>query len=112
MLSADGVVYASPLYGWGFAGQMKLFLDRHFCLVNGYGTPAHHSALAGRRAVLLVTCAGAENVNADLIKDVFDRFCHYAVLENRGKHVLPARSGVDAERVRAIVSTVADSILA
>jgi NAD(P)H-dependent FMN reductase len=111
MRSADGVVYATPLYGWDYAGQMKLFLDRHFCLVNGYGSASHCSALAGLRSLLLVTCAGPEKGNADLIQQAFDRFCGYTAMENRGKLVLSAKTGITDEAVLAAAETMADSLL-
>jgi multimeric flavodoxin WrbA len=111
MRSADGIIYATPLYAWSFPGQIKLFLDRHFGMVKGYGSPSHRSALAGRRSMLLVTCAGPEEKNADLIKEFFDRFCHYTVMENRGKFVVSQKSNLDAAGIEAAVSRMADSLL-
>jgi multimeric flavodoxin WrbA len=48
MMSADAVVYASPLYCWDFSSQMKALIDRHFCLMTGYGSPGYRSLLDGR----------------------------------------------------------------
>ncbi|OQY43177.1 MAG: NADPH-dependent FMN reductase, partial [Desulfobacteraceae bacterium 4572_87] len=39
MIHADAIVYASPLYCWSFSSQIKPLIDRHVCLVSGYGTP-------------------------------------------------------------------------
>jgi multimeric flavodoxin WrbA len=38
MMAADALIYSSPLYCWDFPAQMKALIDRHFCLVTGYGT--------------------------------------------------------------------------
>lgn len=29
LMKTDVIVYATPLYAWGFTAQMKAFLDRH-----------------------------------------------------------------------------------
>ena len=58
MISTDAVVYASPLYCWGFSSQMKALIDRHFCLVKGYANPDYKSFAEGKLTALLVTCAG------------------------------------------------------
>ena len=58
MIQADAIVYASPLYCWSFSSQLKPLIDRHVCLVSGYGTPDHDSLISGKPAALLVTCAG------------------------------------------------------
>lgn len=31
--AADVIVYAAPVYVWGFSAQMKALIDRHYCLV-------------------------------------------------------------------------------
>lgn len=43
--ASDVVVLASPLYYWGFSGQLKLALDRLFALEEGEGTCS--GAMAG-----------------------------------------------------------------
>ena len=89
MLSADVIVYATPLYCWGFSSQMKALLDRHYCLVTGYGSPEYKSLLQGKRLALLVTCEGPIEDNADLIQVVFDRMSAYARSDVVGKHIVP-----------------------
>jgi multimeric flavodoxin WrbA len=89
ILEADAVVYASPLYMWGLASGIRALMERHLCLVTGYMTPSYKSLVAGKRAALLVTCGGAEEGNADLIQQTFDRFADYAQYDSAGKHVVP-----------------------
>lgn len=33
LLETEVILYASPLYVWGFTAQVKALLDRHYCLV-------------------------------------------------------------------------------
>ena len=89
MMTADALIYSSPLYCWGFSSQMKALIDRHFCLMTGYGTPEYKSLLDGKRTALLVTCAGPIENNADLIQDVFERLNNYGNCSVVGKYVIP-----------------------
>lgn len=89
MMGSDVVIYASPLYCWDFTSQIKAFLDRHFCLVTGYGTPDYKSLLEGKHAALLVTCGGAVEDNADLIQTMFDRMVGYCKGDVIGKYIVP-----------------------
>jgi len=88
MMRADAVVYAAPLYCWDFPAQMKALIDRHFCLVKGYGTPDYRSFLDGKPVALLVTCDGSLEENADVIQVVFDRVSDYAKCRTIGKYVV------------------------
>jgi len=86
---SDVVIYATPLYCWSFSSQMKALIDRHVCLASGHGTPEHKSQVKGKRMVLLVTCAGPIENNADLIQQIFDRFNDYLQGEVIGKYIVP-----------------------
>lgn len=96
IIESDFVVYASPLYCWGFSSQMKALLDRHYCLVSRYGSPEYKSLVDGKPISLLVTCAGPVENNADLIQSVFDRVGDYARCRVIGKHVVPFCTTPDA----------------
>lgn len=89
MMSADALVYASPLFCWSWSGQIKPLIDRHFCLVTSYGTPEHDSLLKGKRAALLVTAAGPERDNADLLTEQFNKLMSYTVCHVAGRLILP-----------------------
>ena len=89
ILAADLLVYASPLYTGGFPSQMKALLDRQFCLVKGAGTPDARSLVKGKRAGLLVTCAGPEESNADLIVEQFKRMAAVFGFRVAGVRVIP-----------------------
>ena len=96
MIQADAIVYASPLYCWSFTSQIKPLIDRHFCLVTGYGTPDHNSLISGKLAALLVTCAGPVEGNCDAIQGIFSGFSDYAKLTAKGNFILPFCTTPDA----------------
>jgi len=89
MIDADAIVFSSPVYMWGFTSQMKALLDRCACLVKGYGSPDYASLVSGRRAGLLVTCAGPVEENADLVVSAYRRFAEYALLTPAGELLVP-----------------------
>jgi len=107
------VVYAAPLYCWGFPSQMKAFIDRHFCLATGYGTSDYKSLVEGKHTALLVTCGGPIENNADLIQAVFDRLNDYGQCQVVGKYVVPFCTTLDAigsEAMQIVKKMAADII--
>ncbi|MDX9785930.1 MAG: flavodoxin family protein [Desulfobacterales bacterium] len=88
-MAADAVIYASPLYCWGFTAQLKAFIDRHYCFGKGYGSDTFKSLIAGKPTALLVTCAGAIEGNADLIQVAFERLNEFYSTRIIGKYLLP-----------------------
>ena len=68
LAAADAVVFGSPIYFAQFTGQMRLFLDRCYSLVN----PDHTSRLpAGKKAVIV----GAQGVpDPAFYKGVYEEF--------------------------------------
>lgn len=89
IIEADTVLYATPLYCWGFTSQMKALIDRQYCLVKGYGTENYKSMVEGKNMALLVTCAGPAEENADVIQTMFDRENGYARCNVLCKYVIP-----------------------
>jgi multimeric flavodoxin WrbA len=114
MMRADAVVYASPLYCWGFASQMKALVDRHFCLVKGYGTPDYKSFVEGKPSALLVTCAGPVENNADIIQVLFGRLNDYGKSKVIGNYILPFCTAPDAmgDDAKQTVDQMCEDILA
>lgn len=89
MIAADAVIYSNPLYCWDFPAQMKALIDRHVCMVTGYGTARHHSLIADKPTALLVTCAGPVKGNADVIQTVFERVSIFSRTRVVNKTVIP-----------------------
>ena len=112
MIAADGVLIATPLYMWGFPGQLKPLLDRFVCLVKDSG-PTYVSLVAGKRCGLLVTCMGAETGNADVIQTVYGRIADYARMDSAGVWVVPNCSEPDmlGEPARDVARSIASSMV-
>lgn len=68
LASADGVVFGSPIYFGQFTGQMRLFLDRCYSLINADFSPR---LPAGKKAVIIGT-QGAPDAAA--FKGVYEEF--------------------------------------
>ena len=85
MLNSDAVIYACPLYFWGFSAQMKALIDRSYCLVREYGTPEHSSFIEGQRHAILVTGAGGYENNAEQIFTSFRRIVDWAKASPSGE---------------------------
>lgn len=81
MIASDAVLFATPLYFWGFSAQTKVLIDRTYSLVANYQSPGHSSLLQGKRMGLLVTGADDFEDNAEGLFTVFDRYCEYLLAE-------------------------------
>lgn len=84
MISSDGVVFASPIYFWGFSAQIKALIDRGYALVTNYNQPGHTSLMQSKRIGLLVTGADAYEQNAEGMFTAFDRIVDYLLARKSG----------------------------
>ena len=73
MVTADLVLFTSPLYFWGLAGPLKSLIDRTYSLYVDYHKPGHASLVEGQRQALLVTGAGPWENNAEPTFTAFAR---------------------------------------
>lgn len=89
IITADLIVYASPVYVWDFSAQLKALIDRHYCLVKWKNRENTHYLLEGKRTALLSTCGGSAEKNADLIKEIFSREMNYLHCQIVGKYIVP-----------------------
>ncbi len=71
MIEADSIIYASPVYFWGFSAHLKTVIDRTYSLYNFYHTPEHISLLENKRFGLLVTGGGGYDQNGELLSIAF-----------------------------------------
>lgn len=76
-IRAEALIYASPLYMWGFPAQIKAFMDRTYCLVNYYHTPKHASLVEGQRQALLMTAADSFENNGEGAVTTFRNLADY-----------------------------------
>jgi len=77
MIEAEAVLFATPIYFWGYSAQMKALIDRGYSLVCNYHMPNHTSLVEGQRQALLVTGAGPYENNAEPLFVAFDRIVSY-----------------------------------
>ena len=114
MIESDAVIYATPLYCWGFSAQLKLLIDRHICLVTGYEDPATAKSLvAGKRMALLVTCEeSAGEGNTDTLSTIFGRLMEYLQAGSVAELIIPDCTEPDAlgdeqeQQARALAAQV------
>jgi len=85
MIAADGTLYASPIYFWGFSAQTKALIDRSYSLVTRYHQPGHTSLMSGKRVGLLITGADAYQDNAEGIFTAFDRIVDFLLARKCGE---------------------------
>ena len=85
MISADAVLFASPIYFWGFSAQMKALIDRGYALVTNYHKPGHTSLMKGKRIGLLVTGADDFEENAEGMFTAFDRIVDFLLARKSGE---------------------------
>jgi multimeric flavodoxin WrbA len=85
MISSDAVLFASPIYFWGFSAQIKALIDRGYALVTNYHKPGHTSLMKGKRIGLLVTGADAFDQNAEGMFIAFDRIVDFLLARKSGE---------------------------
>ncbi|MBN1833784.1 MAG: flavodoxin family protein [Deltaproteobacteria bacterium] len=85
MVSSDVVLYASPIYFWGFSSQMKTLIDRCYSLVTNYHRPGHTSLMRGKRIGLLVTGGGPYENNVEGLFTAFNRIADFLLAEKSGE---------------------------
>lgn len=85
MSESDAVIWASPLYFWGFSAQMKALIDRTYCCVKGYHTPEHTSFVDNQIQALVVTAAGPYEDNGEEIITAYRRTAEWSKVRNAGE---------------------------
>jgi multimeric flavodoxin WrbA len=85
MISSDVVLFASPIYFWGFSAQIKALIDRGYSLITNYHKPGHTSLMKGKRLGLLVTGADAYEDNAEGMFTAFDRIVDFFLARKSGE---------------------------
>jgi multimeric flavodoxin WrbA len=85
MISSEVVLFASPIYFWGFSAQIKALIDRGYSLVTNYHKPGHTSLMEGKRIGLLVTGADAYEDNAEGMFTAFDRIVDFLLARKSGE---------------------------
>ena len=85
MIDSEAVLFASPIYFWGFTAQIKALIDRGYALVTNYHKPGHTSLMRDKRIGLLVTGADAYEDNAEGMFTAFDRIVDFLLARKSGE---------------------------
>ena len=85
MIASGAVLFASPIYFWGFPAQIKALIDRGYALVTNYHKPGHTSLMLDKRIGLLVTGADAYEDNAEGMFTAFDRIVDFLLARKTGE---------------------------
>lgn len=64
----DVILVATPIYWWSYTAQIKMVIDRMFCLSKFAPDGTVRSALSGKTLALLATGGGALEDNLDLLE--------------------------------------------
>jgi multimeric flavodoxin WrbA len=86
LLAADLWVFATPVYWWGPSAQLKLALDRMFCLCHGPSRPA----LKGKKAVLVATFEDLPRQATPYLLGMFKKSLDYLDMQLAGKILVQA----------------------
>ena len=111
MVSAEGVIYASPLFYWGFSAQMKALVDRRYCLFRGScGAKDHRSFVEGQRHGLIMTAADPFENNFEEVMKAFQRMLVYDKAHSAGELFVCNCKTPDAlgEEVKALAYSYAN----
>jgi len=85
MIASEAILFASPIYFWGFTAQTKALIDRGYALVTNYQQPGQTSLLEGKRIGLLVTGEDPYEQNAEGMFTAFDRLVDYYLAKKSGE---------------------------
>ena len=107
MVKTDLVLFAAPIFCWGFPAQLKALLDRMFCLMDFDGERTDVPRLHGKPIGLLLTGGGEEADNADMVIRGFGHLVDYLKARQAGHLYIPgctepAAMGVEVKE-RAVV---------
>lgn len=97
MVTADMVLFAAPLFCWGFPARMKALVDRMYCMVDDFhDNPDYVSRLADKPLSLLVTSGGGEEGNAELLVRAFGNMVRFLKAKDAGYLHVPFCTGPDS----------------
>lgn len=78
---ADVVVFASPMYYWGFTGQLKCVIDRLFAVAESFPD----WAMPYKEAVLLMAAGEASEANYAPMSDYYNSFLKHLGWKDLGR---------------------------
>lgn len=111
MVAAGAVIFAAPVFCWGFPAQLKALLDRMYCLMNesclGEGAPG--PSIRGKPVGLVLTAGGEIEDNIDLVARAFREMAEFALARHVGELFYPMCDPAKLDNeARARAETFAD----
>lgn len=74
LISADVLVFATPIYWWNVSAQLKLFIDRMYALLKDDDV----SNFEGKKVILIMTYQGERpNSGPKIVEKIFEDMCKY-----------------------------------
>jgi len=64
----DTIVLSTPIYWWSYPAQLKILIDRMYCLSKFSGPAGYSSALTGKTLAILATGGGGLEDNLSLLE--------------------------------------------
>ncbi len=117
MISADMVLFATPVYYWGMTAQLKALVDRTNALITNYGEPDQTSLIREKPLALMATGGGVYENNILLFKE-FDKIAKALLAENIGelhigecltpKDITPETLDIGTDFARSLLKRVDD----
>jgi multimeric flavodoxin WrbA len=105
VLSADALVFSSPIYMWHVTAQLKAFLDRLYCVTD---------KLAGKKLGLVMTAGGDAFDGLQLAVGSLKAFADYAgmsLIETLYRAPAGEHAEWEPESVRADAEVFCDRLL-
>jgi multimeric flavodoxin WrbA len=98
IIDADELLLATPVYWFGPTAQLKLVIDRLFCLVKFDESQGYYGPLQGKGLSLVMTAQGDPFYGADLVAQMVQRMGFYCNMLLRG--TVGAYQIQDVEQIR------------
>lgn len=78
IISADVLVFATPIYWWNVSAQLKLFIDRMYALLKDDDV----SNFQGKKVILIMTFQGERpNSGPKIVEKIFEDMCKYLKMD-------------------------------
>lgn len=97
MVAADAIVFAAPVFCWGFPAQLKGLIDRMFCLADEFhDDPEYSTRLQEKKMGLLATCGGPAAGNGEIMVHAFENLAQFMKTDLVETLLLDNCSGLDS----------------
>jgi multimeric flavodoxin WrbA len=114
IIDSDLILFASPVFCWGFPAPLKALLDRMYCMVDDFHSdPLYKSMLRDKPLALLLTSGGPVKDNAELVIKGFENMIDFFKAKNAGYFHIPFCKGPESvgDEVKDQVSAFFDTLL-